>query len=526
MEDEQLGAQAQDRGSIGRYRSLFPCAVGLALAYAGWVVAVSGGHPNTGQALLTDGTAVVALVALLLLGPLGERAASRMPRPVSENAIGIAAAASFASFFALACVKSFGIALSGVEFALSSLGVMFAIVGISAWFAKVRGIGAIGATVMVFGAHALAEVFTIAVYFLPEGADAFAAAVLVLLQAPMTAFTKCRPDSCLVDEPARFDDYFSFARKGIADRRFLAACAVGLAMNAIVLGFLRGFCDGHPVELTPVSRVACFLVAEAFLAGFVLAVLQGRRRAMTVGIWIAMELLAAVSLMLYAGLHAHLEVGAVPAMALNSLTSAFVWYLVVAFMMVGEKSALYYTVRLSCLWIFARSIGRLGLAMFLPIYGDTHITGTLISLMLLVSTQIVLVKLLDVTHFAADQEVRRLQSLASGADAPGVVEGADGRRDHAGFVERALGLGEASSINDVREAATKRAVAQLGEQFLLSEREIEVLSLYVLGYTQKRLAEELVVTQATVKTHIKRVYAKTGMHSRQEIVDYLQKYVD
>ena len=55
-------------------------------------------------------------------------------------------------------------------------------------------------------------------------------------------------------------------------------------------------------------------------------------------------------------------------------------------------------------------------------------------------------------------------------------------------------------------------------------REVEVLSLYALGWTQKRVAEELFISPGTAHAHIKRIYAKTGLHSRQEILDYMEKY--
>lgn len=68
------------------------------------------------------------------------------------------------------------------------------------------------------------------------------------------------------------------------------------------------------------------------------------------------------------------------------------------------------------------------------------------------------------------------------------------------------------------------SVRQMGEQFLLSDREIDVLTLYALGHTQKKVADELYITPATAHTHIKRIYAKCGMHSRQEILEYLESY--
>ena len=67
-------------------------------------------------------------------------------------------------------------------------------------------------------------------------------------------------------------------------------------------------------------------------------------------------------------------------------------------------------------------------------------------------------------------------------------------------------------------------VRAMGEQFLLSDREVDVLALYAMGYTQKKVAEELFITPATAHSHIKRIYAKCGMHSRQEILEYLASW--
>ena len=64
----------------------------------------------------------------------------------------------------------------------------------------------------------------------------------------------------------------------------------------------------------------------------------------------------------------------------------------------------------------------------------------------------------------------------------------------------------------------------LGKQFKLSHREMQVLSLYAQGHTQKSVSDRLFISQGTTHTHIKRIYRKTGLHSRQDVLDYLQEY--
>ena len=68
------------------------------------------------------------------------------------------------------------------------------------------------------------------------------------------------------------------------------------------------------------------------------------------------------------------------------------------------------------------------------------------------------------------------------------------------------------------------SVLEIGQRFGLSGREVEVLTLYALGHTQARVSKELQLSQNTVHTHIKRIYEKTDLHSRQEILDYISEY--
>ncbi len=57
----------------------------------------------------------------------------------------------------------------------------------------------------------------------------------------------------------------------------------------------------------------------------------------------------------------------------------------------------------------------------------------------------------------------------------------------------------------------------------LSKREAEVLPLALKGRTGERIAAELFISKSTVDTHLRRIYAKTGVHGRQELIDLGEK---
>jgi DNA-binding CsgD family transcriptional regulator/MFS family permease len=65
--------------------------------------------------------------------------------------------------------------------------------------------------------------------------------------------------------------------------------------------------------------------------------------------------------------------------------------------------------------------------------------------------------------------------------------------------------------------------ACVGQHFRLTAREIEVMELIARGNSVARIAEELVVSDNTIRTHSKRLYVKLGVHKRQEILDLLKE---
>lgn len=58
----------------------------------------------------------------------------------------------------------------------------------------------------------------------------------------------------------------------------------------------------------------------------------------------------------------------------------------------------------------------------------------------------------------------------------------------------------------------------MAERYGLSARETDVLKLLVRGRSGAFIAEELVLSLNTVKTHISHIYQKSGAHSREELV--------
>ena len=98
----------------------------------------------------------------------------------------------------------------------------------------------------------------------------------------------------------------------------------------------------------------------------------------------------------------------------------------------------------------------------------------------------------------------RGDDLASQADAPRER----GRRNFEGDFELTDRLSKQAQV--------------LREQYRLSARETEVMEYIARGYTVARTAEELIVSENTIRTHSKRIYAKLDVHKKQELIDMLK----
>ena len=63
------------------------------------------------------------------------------------------------------------------------------------------------------------------------------------------------------------------------------------------------------------------------------------------------------------------------------------------------------------------------------------------------------------------------------------------------------------------------ACATLSARHALSAREAVVLELLARGNTRQSIATKLVVSENTVRTHVKNIYAKLRIHSKQQLID-------
>lgn len=84
---------------------------------------------------------------------------------------------------------------------------------------------------------------------------------------------------------------------------------------------------------------------------------------------------------------------------------------------------------------------------------------------------------------------------------------------------RAASLGQVYLSSDINKLLIS-GLHGLNDQKLLTDREREVLTLIAQEYTNKKIAEELFISERTVETHRKNIFRKTQTHNLVGLIKY------
>lgn len=566
---------------LSLYIPLIPSILGLCFARAGLIAAGYGSYTHTDEGIFTDGAMLVALsimgVILLVVGARKIRLKKRTTNRIMRTCIVLEATC----VLILPLAHIAGVFSPNVHFWLCAAVTFFGSFAIFYWLRRARGCGSTTAVLYVFSALAISEV-EIYICSLIGAYGFYVAAALALLQFPCMLSARKNKLANDIESFTPNDDFFGFATTLLSSKRFLTATATSIGVLSIVDGFLRGYPDGAPIAFQPVTRAAYGLLTIVVCCIVISMMMRKRKRVMTVGMFILLELFACAALVLYAAFPDMPDIGAVFTTTFNALLVAFTWYIIIAFMSFGWRDPYYYALGGWIVWLGCRAIARVTLINVQLLSSNDLLINAIMGTCVVISTQVALGQFLKVSQMEADERhdlhVRRMERLEKQLSrAQANVEALTILKDNAGdysecsacanaapagagvasplqcagispveSVEqnetanendatrpgssrgmrlvRLMGLDDGDSIADIRKVTMRNNAEQMGKQFLLSNREVEVLALYALGWTQKRVAEELYISPSTAHAHIKRIYAKTGLHSRQEILDFMDQY--
>ena len=527
--------------SLEAYRSLLPSIAGLGLSSTTVSAIVQGARHSTGVSA-DGGTAVLvscAIAALLFVSTL-------FVKRYTKRFVFLG------TFFAIHLSGLSALALAMLGFAHADPSPLLSLalsVGVTCgstwlqfyWLRKLRGASAQAAVIVVFSALGISEFLGYVLSFVSQPVVCLLGVGLTFAQFGAVRISRVLdvPSDAF---PAISQSYLGTDPEHFSNTGFLVAAAVGIWFLSVPLGMGRGFPAGEAIAMSLVPRFLSLVFTLVVCVFWVRHGLRSRMRAITTSIWVVMEAFLGLAAVFFAIWPNTVSVGASFVMGASSVLTAFVWYLSIAFVSFGWRDPFYYT---SGAWITVNLLTVAGMrldALATQVFpSNTPVIIAFMCLFTLVSTQVVFTRLL--ASPSQEREEREVLTQAEASAPAGASRGQTAGEQGAPHPEPqqqptldairrvplmgVLAIAQPQQVPMVSQSPDARiasSVIALGQRFGLTGREIEVLTLYALGHTQARVSEELQLSQNTVHTHIKRIYEKTDLHSRQEILDYINEY--
>ena len=483
--------------------ALAPTVLGLMIARMGLIVSAYGSYSSTDQGIYTDGSSILAMLPLFIFMCVLGKTRIRLVKKHIFVLTSIAIAVQAASIIALGVVLLTGNLPKTLSFGLSVIITLSSYLSIFYWLRRARGASSSSAATIAFGSLLLSEPLIYLASLMPHGVACLAVGLLTLAQFICQKYARCRPLVENIHAETTPLGYFGFAERMIDGVRLLAILALGMLLLSFAVGILRCFPDGSPIPFSPATRVAYMALEMLLFAALIWRSFRGSRSVMTISIWVILEASGVIALICYAFFPNNLAIGAIFTTVFNAGMTGFMWYLVVAFSSFGNRDPYYYAIAGWMVFMVPRAIARILMEIAPGSMGDTPLFA-IVAALIAANAQLVFVQIIW-----TERTVSNEKSSAT-----------------AKSIRTLLGLDDAVKEDpaSIRRALMQDNTKQMQNQFLLSDRETEVLTLYAMGLTQRKIAEELCISPGTTHTHIKRIYIKTDLHSRQEILDYIERY--
>lgn len=310
-------------------------------------------------------------------------------------------------------------------------------------------------------------------------------------------------------------------------RSTFARLLAGLALYNLALGFARGFPHGEALALS-LPFQALHQVGAACLCVVVVAacLVRGRRLRFTV-LWNVLLVLLGAGTLLLASLQPELmELGSALVAISNTFALGVMWYTVYD---LARCSRVQSYVILGVVWAVHLLFREAGRAVII-VAGPSNQTPMLLALImvallslsmtLLVNGAIPRTRPLFEDLWVAVGAPATMPPSAAAIDTAGAVGGNRGE----GAVETGGACDERALAGDAAgERSFTRALVQASELYELTRREVDIARLLVRGYSKAAIGEKLCLSESTVRTHARNLYAKLGVHSRQQLIDLFEE---
>lgn len=299
----------------------------------------------------------------------------------------------------------------------------------------------------------------------------------------------------------------------------------GVALFSLALGFARGFPYGQAVSLSAGMQAFHQLGASVLCMAVVAWALVMRRRVRFSLLWGLPLALLCVGVLLLASLEPRLsELGSALVTIANTFTLGVLW---IACYDVARHSSVPAYMVLGATWIahqLPRELGRLA-ALAVGPYDSSPMLLAVCMVALLAASMTLLVNdgIPRTRPLFAQTCGPEWKSMGAGPAVPGEPRAAGATLGAS--PSSAAGTGGKNA--DARAGAggapaqalhpTELALLLMAQNYQLTRREVDIARLLLQGKSKASVGEELCLSESTVRTHARNLYAKLDVHSRDQL---------
>lgn len=295
----------------------------------------------------------------------------------------------------------------------------------------------------------------------------------------------------------------------------------GMALFNLALGIARGYPSGESIALTiPFQAIHQFSVLFISLALIWWAVAK-RRTIRFSTLWnVSVTLIiAGVLLLALSGSTATLA-GATLISISNTFAVGLLWF---SCYDIARHSSIPAYLILGVGWlahVLPREIGRAGIWLLEPHSSEAVIVIAFVVFLLALAMVLLLNDSIPVKRHLFS-EFRNQTAIDSSEEA--LSSTSEAASDGSAIPRQRRSPAEAEKPKPREDTLLSQHLSLLGKRYSLTERELEVVGLLAQGRSRISIGEKLYISENTVRTYVKNIYAKLDIHSKQELLDRLEE---
>lgn len=358
------------------------------------------------------------------------------------------------------------------------------------------------AVLYTFLAMALSTIFGIAIAFVPDYI-----AYIVSMILPVLVLFMYRSAQQQLDERDELagnqqvpqeDNLYGSEPSGTWVR-----LGFGIALFSFVLGASRGFPYGQSIELPPLFQVLQFLGVTGACLLIIYRSLVKRKSLRFSMLWLTQLGALALGVVLLATLNPlAVSIGATLIAITNLFQVAFLWFLSYDVSRHHQLPAYAITGAFWLLHLFFREAGRLAILGLGPTQslGETLLVAIMMCL------------LAGSMGFLLTDDIPKIRPFFSDLEPQGTKRAEVMKKVSAPMLDAAA----------LEEARNRKAIEYLQSEYHLTQREAEISIPLSQGRSTAYIAATLYLSDNTVRTYVKNIYAKMGIHSKQDLIDFMR----